>query len=359
MKGFFPEPLQQVDRVFVLWRGRKLLYFAGCDYFRLSSHPAVLRAVRDGLKAYGLNVAASRRTTGNHLLYEKLELETAQMFGAAEAILTGSGYSSNLAAAQGLRGEIDIAFLDENAHASLKDAAETLGCKVIPFRHRDAADLRSKVSRVSQKRRTALLTDGVFAHNGSVAPLPQYRAALPGALLWVDDSHAAGILGKGGRGTIEHFAISRRGILQTITFSKAFGTYGGAILCAGHLAKNILNGTGALTGSTPLPLPIVNAALTALRLVRDDTALAKRLRKNIELFWRSVGKPSPPVLIPIISIVPSETLRLKRALLRRGIYPPLIVYPGGPPGGYFRFALSSEHAEEQIDQLGTVLREHV
>src|SRR5580700_9081941 len=105
-------PLQQVDRTYVLHQGRKLSYFAGCDYFRLASHPRVLKAAADGLRQYGLNVAASRRTTGNHQLYETLESDLAAFFGAETATLASNGYAPNLMVAQALAGQFSHAFID-------------------------------------------------------------------------------------------------------------------------------------------------------------------------------------------------------------------------------------------------------
>src|SRR6185503_6182981 len=129
------EPLQQVERTFVLRQGRKLSYFGGCDYFRLSSHPAVLKALRTGLEQFGLTVAASRKTTGNHSLYEKLESALATFFGVDAAVLVSNGYVANLVATQALEGEFTHALIDERAHGSLLDAAGLLGCPIRRFKH--------------------------------------------------------------------------------------------------------------------------------------------------------------------------------------------------------------------------------
>src|SRR4051812_48816423 len=121
-----PEPLQQIDRTYVRFRGRKLSYFSGCDYFRLASHPRVIAAVEAGLSQYGLNVAASRMTSGNHRLYLDLEAELARFFGAESAVLVPSGYLADLVAAQALAGEFSHALIDEAAHAALVDASTIL-----------------------------------------------------------------------------------------------------------------------------------------------------------------------------------------------------------------------------------------
>src|SRR5882724_10113 len=127
-------PLQQVGRTFVRFGKKKLSYFGGCDYFRLSSDPRVLKAFRDGLKTFGMTVAASRSTTGNHELYELLELRLAKFFDAPAALLLSSGYLTNLAVAQALAGTVSHALLDERAHASLVDAAQFLDCPIIKFK---------------------------------------------------------------------------------------------------------------------------------------------------------------------------------------------------------------------------------
>jgi len=165
------DELQQIDRTYVRNRGKKLIYFAGCDYFRLASHPKVLRAVKEGLDKYGLNVAASRRTTGNHVLYGKLEAALAKFFGTKQAILTSNGYLTNLAVAQGLAGEVQHVFIDERAHACLQDAAQLLGCPVTVFWHRSPGSLLTKWRDAVRPKRCLVMTDGMFAHDGSLAPL--------------------------------------------------------------------------------------------------------------------------------------------------------------------------------------------
>src|SRR5437660_1163296 len=118
-----PEPLQQINRTYVRCRGRKLSYFSGCDYFRLASHPKVLAALRIGAAKYGLNVAASRLTTGNHLLYHRLEQELARFFAAPNALLVSTGYLTNLIVAQALAGKFSHVLIDDDSHPSLSDAA--------------------------------------------------------------------------------------------------------------------------------------------------------------------------------------------------------------------------------------------
>src|SRR5262249_39052159 len=197
-----PETLQQVDRTYVMLQGRKLSYFAGCDYFRMASHPRVTGALKAGLDRYGLNVAASRLTSGNHRLYEVLEQELETFFHAESAAVVPTGSSSNFVAAQAMAGNFSHALVDDLSHPALVDAARFLECPILRFQHRNPEDAARAVARCGPGAKLILLTDGLFSREGTVAPLREYLNLLPkDALLLVDDAHGAGVLGSSGRGT--------------------------------------------------------------------------------------------------------------------------------------------------------------
>src|SRR5438477_4962766 len=213
MKALAP-PLQQVDRTHVRYQNRTLSYFGGCDYFRLSSHPAVLAALQAGLKKYGLTVAASRKTTGNHPLYETLEQRLADFFAVPDAVLLSNGYATNLVVAQTLAGTFSHVFIDERAHASLVDAAAFFDCPVIRFSHRDPESVARVVQRIGLQSRPVLLSDGMFSHDGELAPLGAYLRILPrDAAILLDDAHGTGVLGRTGRGTIEELDVRSKRII--------------------------------------------------------------------------------------------------------------------------------------------------
>jgi 7-keto-8-aminopelargonate synthetase-like enzyme len=353
-----PEPLLQIDRTCVRYRGRKLSYFSGCDYFRLATHPRVIAALAQSAKRYGVSVAASRVTTGNHPLYGELEEKFSGFFSAQAALLVSSGYITNMVVAQALAGNVSHALIDESAHASLQDATRFLECPVLHFKHRNADDLLHQVRRCGRGAKIILLTDGLFAHDGSVAPLKDYLEVLPAdALMLVDDAHGAGVLGKAGKGSPEHARIDRQRVIQTITLSKALGSHGGVILGAKSLSQSILTRSTFFSGSTPVPLPLASSAITALDLLQRDKRFRQRLFLNsdrVKAAFRRAGLELPQNPGPFIGLVPPNKKAaqgLRRNLLQAGVFPPSIVYPAGTSASYFRFAISSEHTPQQLDRL--------
>lgn len=361
-----PESLQQVRRTYVRYRGRELSYFTGCDYFRMASHPHVLKALSAGLQKYGLNVAASRRTTGNHAVYLALERQLAEYFGAAAALLVSTGYLTNLAVAQTLAGNFSHALVDEKSHMSPADGAQFLNCPVLKFKHRDVAGFAETLRRCGRAARPVVLTDGMFSRDGSVAPLRAYLKLLPrDGLLVVDDAHGGGTVGVHGGGGVEVAGVSRQRIVQCVTLSKAFGCYGGAVLCSRRLREQIVQKCSLFIGSTPLPLPLAYAATVAVQIVKRDQTLRHRLNRNASFVKESLRRAgmnlpeAPGPIVPFPQPTPERNRRLRRALLAAGIFPSFSNYPGTPSGGYFRFVISSEHTQTQLNQLVSVLQQFI
>jgi 7-keto-8-aminopelargonate synthetase-like enzyme len=351
-----------VDDVLVAENGRRFVYFGGCDYLRLSRHPAVHAAVCRALREHGLNVAASRATTGNHALYEELETELARFFGVEAAVLAASGYATNLLVAQTLAGLASHVLIDARAHPSLTDAAGLISPRVTRFAHRRVPNLERRLGRLPGGARPVIMTDGLFARDGALAPLGGYLEVCPrNGWLVVDDAHGAGVLGGQGRGTPELCGVHSPRLIHTITLSKAFGVFGGAVLTTRRLAERVRRGSRLFRGSTPMPLPLAAGALASLRVWQADGARRARLGANIARLRAALGggglvgpEPASPV-VSVQATSPAAAGRLRRLLRRRGIYPSCIRYPGATEAGYFRFALSSEHTGRQVDMLAETL----
>jgi 7-keto-8-aminopelargonate synthetase-like enzyme len=214
-----------------------------------------------------------------------------------------------------------------------------------------------------------LLTDGMFAHDGSAAPLKEYLWVLPSdGMLLVDDAHGAGVLGKTGKGTIEYAGVSRNRhrVIQTLTLSKAFGAYGGAILGTAKLRKAIMERSALFAGHTPVPLPLAGAAMESTRLLAERGKILRgRLRANsrwLKERLQELGFPAEAMSTPgpIICLMPKsskEVKGLQRAFLKAGIFPPITRYPGLPTQGYVRIVVSSEHTKDDLDGVAGVLND--
>lgn len=357
-----PEPLQFVGLNEVRVGRRNFLYFSGCDYFRLARHPQVARAAIATLKKAGLSVAASRRTTGNHKIYGLLETALAEFFGAESALVLPDGYFAPIAAAQGLGGEYTHVLMDELAHGALLDAARMFACPVRQFKHRNPGDLATQIAKCGAGSRPIVLTDGLFGHDGSVAPLRAYLKILPPhGLLLVDDAHGAGFLGATGKGTLEHEGVGRQRIVQCATLSKAFGTYGGVILASRAVREKILERSRLFAGTTALPPPLAGAALEAIKILKREPVRRKRLCGNLSYLrtrlhaagWDIPETPGPIVRLPALN--EKAVRELKSRLLAAGIYPPFLKYGKASAQGFFRFIISSEHTRPQLDKLIAVL----
>jgi len=356
-----PEPLQFIGDNEVRLRKRTLVYFSGCDYFRLARDPRLAAAAKKALAEHGLNVAASRLTTGNHQIYAQLETALAGFFGSETALVFPDGYLAPVAAAQALAGEFTHAFIDELAHGALVDAARMLDCPVKKFKHRNAAELAKLLGKCGSNARPMVLTDGMFSHDGAVAPLREYLKFLPAdGIILVDDAHGAGVLGKTGKGALEHEGVSRKRIIQCATLSKAFGAYGGVVLASSVFRAKMLARSRNFIGTTPLPPPLAGAALAALKILRIEPARRKQLFVNVAYVreklraagWDILDTPGP--IVRLSATIETEAGALKKRLLAAGIYPPFLKY-GASVQGIFRFVISSEHTRAQLDKLLDVL----
>ncbi len=322
-----PESLEFVGDNEVRWHRRTLVHFAGCDYFRLARNARVAGAAVSTLKQSGLNVAASRRTTGNRKIYSQLETALARFFGAEAALVLPDGYLAPMAVAQALAGECTHAFIDEFAHGALVDAARMLDCPVKKFRHRDDVGLKRLMAKCGGSARPVILTDGIFSHDGSVAPLREYLKILPSrGMVLVDDAHGAGVLGKTGKGSLESSGVSRKRVIQCATLSKAFGAYGGVVLASRALRGKILARSRSFIGTTPLPPPLAGAALASLKILRREPALRGKTFQKFNFVrekLRAAGWEIPETPGPIVRLPPLSTKaahKLKKCLLSAGIY---------------------------------------
>ena len=339
------------------------IVISGCDYLGLSDD-AVIREAWLKASANGpLQTGASRATTGDHPLYRRAEKTIADFLNEPAAVLTATGYLASLAVAQGLRDQATHVVVDASAHNCVQDGARLSGLPILSFASGDARALRSVLSNLPPSARPLVATDGVYGIRGGMAPLNEYLLALPASgWLWVDDAHGLGSVGPTGRGSPEFFSLRDSRLIRSVTFSKALGVAGGAVIGDASLMEHVRTRAGAYLGSSAPPLAIA-AAITAA-VVRVDK-LPGRVRRLQELARRfSNALPSRPEILndsrtPVTAIHPrdaAQAQRLTEALTQAGFVPPWIRYPGGPGGGFFRIALKATHSRSQMDRLSRAIR---
>lgn len=338
--------------------GREVVAFGGCNYLGLAHHPAVAEALAEGMAQFGLSTTASRETTGNTIVHDDLERDLARFTGQESAILLAEGYTANIAVAQALSRSLGVALIDARAHRSIRAAATAAGMQVCEYEHLNP-DSAAWLARQYADAGVAILTDGVFAADGALAPLPGLLRALPRhrAALVVDDCHGFCVLGNRGSGTIEHFGIDDPRVVMTTTLAKGLGCYGGAVLGRRPLIEAVREHADVYRRSTPVPTPVAAAARAAVRTLEIDATLLATLRRNTEHLRRglsALGLPVHDQAIPIFTFVlePASAMpAVHAALLREGLYAPFIEYPGGPTPQFFRVTVTARHSPEQIDAL--------
>ena len=353
-------PVKFVDRDYVVFEGKRLLYLSGIDYHRLSSDPEILKALAQAALEYGISATGSRTTVGNHFLYVELERKASEFFETEASVLLAGGYLANTVLLQAVADEYDIFFLDEASHSSLVDAARLFGRRMVYFDHLEPLSLEENLRRYLRRNsKPLILTDGVFPARGEIPPLDQYVeiAKRFETKILVDDAHALGVVGEKGMGTWEEKRIDRKFIYQTGTLSKGFGAFGGIIPGESRLISAIRKKSPAFIGATGIPLPIAAAAIKSveyLRVNRQRIADLRRRSLALKDKFRSLGFDLPPSPAPIFSITFRDEVqnrRLYQVLLEKGIFPPFINYPGAPAGGHFRFIITSNTTDEQIGLL--------
>ena len=339
------------------------IVISGCDYLGLADD-AVIREAWLKASANGpLQTGASRATTGDHPLYRRAEKTIADFLNEPAAVLTATGYLASLAVAQGLRDQATHVVVDASAHNCVQDGARLSGLPILSFASGDLRALRSVLSNLPPSARPLVATDGVYGIRGGMAPLKDYLEAVPAAgWLWVDDAHGLGSVGATGRGSPEFFGLRDSRLIRSVTFSKALGVAGGAVIGDASLMEHVRTRAGAYLGSSAPPLAI--AAAIAAAVVRVDK-LPGRVRRLQELARRfSNALPSRPEILndsrtPVTAIHPrdaAQAQRLTEALTQAGFVPPWIRYPGGPGGGFFRIALKATHSRSQMDRLSRAIR---
>lgn len=340
--------------------GRWLADFCGNDYLGLSRHYAVTGALQDSAMREGAGGVASHLVCGHHAQHEAVERELADWLQAPRALLFGSGFMANLAVVQGLLGQDDVCVQDRLNHASLIDAARLSGCALKRYPHADAEGALRQL-RSAPDGAALIATDGVFSMDGDVAPLKQLAivARVQRAWLYVDDAHGVGVLGPEGRGCVADARLDTTQVpLQLVTFGKALGTYGAALVgdadAIGHLAET----ARPYLYTTALPPAQAAATHTAIRIARREqwrrdklVDLVKRFRHRARLHGLALMDSDTPIQ-PIVCGADADALAMARHLEARGFWVAAIRPPTVPDGrARLRVTLGALHEAADVDAL--------
>lgn len=336
-------------------KGRRFVNFSSNDYLGLASHPELVRRAGDLAEKWGVGAGASRLICGNMEVHEQLEREIAEFKGTEAALVFSAGYMANLGIVSTLGSPETTVFSDELNHASIIDGCRLSRARVKVYRHRDVEHLE-ELLREDENPRKIIITDGVFSMDGDIAPLPELCDLKEkyGAILVVDDAHATGVIGEGGRGTGSHFGVSDRIDVQMGTFSKALGTYG-AYICTSALVRDyFINRCRPFIFNTGIPPLIAALVLVALEYLRENPGIVLELKRKVDLFTETMTNEGFPVssetpIIPVIVGGDAETLEVSRRLLEEGFFVYGVRPPTVPEGtGRLRITISAAHGDSQI-----------
>jgi glycine C-acetyltransferase/8-amino-7-oxononanoate synthase len=340
----------------VLLDGRPVLLLCSNNYLGLAEHPAVRAAAAEAALRWGAGAGASRLISGNMALHRDLERRLAGFKGYGAALLFGSGYLANTGAISALASRGEIVFSDELNHASIIDGCRLARADTFVYRHADVEHLAWGL-REARGAGSLIVTDGVFSMDGDVAPLEALAALARdhGCRLMVDEAHATGSLGPGGRGSVAAAGLSAEVDLVVGTLGKALGSYGAYVCASAELVEYLLNCARPFIFSTAPPPPTVAAALAALELLEGEPGRVERLRSNAGALRTALiaeglaAGESESQIIPVEVGDAAPTMELSEQLLAAGVFAQGIRPPTVPAGSSrLRFTVMASHREDEL-----------
>lgn len=339
--------------------GRRLLNFCANNYLGLANHPRLRAAAKTAIDSMGVGPGAVRTIAGTTALHVELE-ERLAAFKQAEACITfQSGFTANLATIPALTGDGDLIFSDELNHASIIDASRLSKARVVRYAHNDVADLRRKIAENAGFRRGLIVTDGVFSMDGDIAPLDALVevAEEHGLILMVDDAHGEGVLGRGGRGIVDHFGLHGRVHIEVGTLSKAFGVVGGLVAGRKPIIDWLRQRGRPFLFSSAMTAPDVAACIEGVKLLEESDELVTRLWENARILregMQQLGFDTGHSQTPIVPLMLGEAplaQQFSRALLDQGLFAMAIGYPTVPLGkARIRVMNSAAHSQTDLEQ---------
>jgi glycine C-acetyltransferase len=338
--------------------GKNVLNFCSNNYLGLANHPKIVEAAKEATKKYGVGPAAVRSIAGTMDLHVQLEQRLAKFKGAEDVITFQSGFTANLGTISALVGKEDVVFSDRLNHASIIDGCRLSGAKIIPYEHNDPSALEDAIKdNLSSFRRALIVTDGVFSMDGDIAPLPDlYEVAKKYDILFmVDDAHGEGVLGKGGRGIVDHFGLHGKVDIEVGTMSKAFGVVGGIVAGDKVIVEWLRQRGRPFLFSSAVTAPDAAACLAAVDLLEESTELVDRLWANAKYFkaeMKKLGFDTGVSETPITPVMLGEAplaQQFSRELFEEGVFAMAIGFPTVAKGkARIRVMISAAHDNDDL-----------
>lgn len=340
--------------------GKRVLNFCSNNYLGLANHPRIAAAAKEAIESMGVGPGAVRTIAGTMDLHVELDKRLAAFKGVESAITFQSGFTANLGTIPALVGKEDVIFSDELNHASIIDGCRLSRAKIIRYNHTDPAHLEEQLkAHRHEYRRAMVITDGVFSMDGDIAPLDKIYAVTQNydAILMVDDAHGEGVMGKGGRGIVDHFDLNGKVDVEIGTLSKAFGVVGGVAAGDPKVVEWLHQRGRPFLFSSAMTVPDVAACLAAVDLLEESTELVDRLWSNTDLFkreMRSLGFDTGKSVTPITPVMLGEAKlaqQFSKALYEEGVFGMAIGFPTVPRGtARIRVMISAAHSKDDLEQ---------
>ena len=338
--------------------GRRVLNFSSNNYLGLANHPRLREAAKAAIDRMGIGPAAVRTIAGTTSLHLELEQRLAKFKGVEAALTFQSGFNANIATIPALVGKGDIIFSDRLNHASIIDGCRLSRATIVAYEHNDVDDLRKKIAETTEYGRRIVITDGVFSMDGDITPLPAlYEVANEHDIpLMVDDAHGEGVLGKGGRGIVDHFDLHGKVDIEVGTMSKAFGVVGGIVAGRQILVDWLKQRARPFLFSSAMTIPDVAACLQAVDMLEESTELVDRLWANTRLVregMQSLGFNTGVSQTPIVPVMLGEAplaQQFSKQLFEEGVFAMAIGYPTVPQGkARIRVMNSAAHSSQDLE----------
>jgi glycine C-acetyltransferase len=339
--------------------GRRILNFCANNYLGLANHPRLRAAAKQAIDAMGVGPGAVRTIAGTTALHVALE-ERLAAFKHAEACITfQSGFTANLATIPALTGDGDLIFSDELNHASIIDASRLSRARVVRYAHNDVDNLRRKIGENAGYRRGLIVSDGVFSMDGDIAPLDKLVEVAEefGLILMVDDAHGEGVLGRGGRGIVDHFGLHGRVHVEVGTLSKAFGVVGGLVAGRKPIIDWLRQRGRPFLFSSAMTAPDVAACIEGVTMLEESDELVTRLWENARILrdgMQQLGFDTGHSQTPIVPLMLGEAplaQQFSRRLMEQGLFAMAIGYPTVPLGkARIRVMNSAAHSPADLEQ---------